>query len=60
MVNTEKGITMKILQWIKSLFGSVSYKDTLERFVASKNPQTVAEVEYWVRHYDHHSREWVI
>ena len=51
---------MKIMQWIKSLFSAVSYQDTLEYFVASKRPQTVAEVEYWVRHYDQHNKEWVI
>ena len=60
MVNTEKGITMKILQWIKSLFSGMSYQGTLERFVASKHPQNIAEVEYWVRHYDYHRKEWVL
>ena len=51
---------MKILQWIKSLFSGLSYQGTLEHFVASKHPQNIAEVEYWVRHYDYHHKEWVL
>jgi hypothetical protein len=36
---------------INTLFGS-HYKTGLELFVNSKRPQSNAEVEFWVRHYD--------
>jgi hypothetical protein len=35
----------------KTLFGD-NYQTNLERFVNSKRPQSSAEVEFWVRHYD--------
>ena len=43
---------MKLLQWIKSLFAAPSYQAELEDFVSSKNPQTTADVEHWIRLYD--------
>lgn len=43
---------MKLLQWIKSLFSTPSYQDSVEYYVASKNPKSTAEVEYWVRHHN--------
>lgn len=51
---------MKVLQWIKSLFKVPSYRDSLEHFVASKQPKNTAEVEYWIRVYDQHRKEWVL
>ena len=41
-----------IIKWIKSLFNDRSYQDSVEYYVASKNPTNTAEVEYWVRKYD--------
>lgn len=29
-----------------------SYQFTVERYVTSKNPTSIAEVEYWVRQFD--------
>lgn len=43
---------MKLLQWITSLFEDKSYQDNVEYYVASKQPTTTAEVEYWIREYD--------
>lgn len=31
---------------------SNSYQSAVEQYVASKNPSSIAEVEYWIRHYD--------
>ena len=31
---------------------SNSYQSAVEQYVASKNPTSIAEVEYWVRHFD--------
>ena len=36
---------------INTLFGS-HYQTAQERFVASKQPKSNAEVEFWCRHYD--------
>lgn len=52
---------MKFLQWIKSLFNERSHQDSVEYYVASKNPTTTSEVEYWIRRYDQRSvKEWAI
>lgn len=51
---------MQILKWIKSLFGATSYQDTLDSFIASKNPSTTAEVEYWIQYYDTHKKAWPV
>ena len=51
---------MKLLQWIKSLFAERTYQDSVEYYVASKNPTSTAEVEYWIRKYDTQQKEWAI
>jgi hypothetical protein len=43
---------MTFLKWIKSLFAEKSYQDNLDNFIASKNPTSPGEVEYWIRQYD--------
>jgi hypothetical protein len=37
-------------------FLSFSYTDNLDLFLKSKNVQTAAEVDYWVRQWDKHQR----
>lgn len=49
-----------ILGWVKSLLQTRTYQDSVEYYVASKQPKSTAEVEYWVRHYDQHRKEWGI
>jgi hypothetical protein len=44
---------MTLLKWIKSLFGVSAYQAELDKFISSKHPTTVSEVEHWIRHYDH-------
>ena len=43
---------MEIFGWIKSLFRSRTYQDSVESFLTSKRPTSVAELEYWVREYE--------
>jgi len=40
-----------LMKFIKTLFEN-THQSNLERFVISKRPQSTAEVEFWVRHYD--------
>lgn len=47
-------MTLVLLGWIKSLFRERTYQDSLEHYIASKNPKSTAEVEYWTRRYDQH------
>ena len=50
---------MKLLKWITSLFAGTqkSYHHYhVEAFVESKRPNTTAEVEYWIRHFEHNTR----
>jgi hypothetical protein len=49
--------TMKLLNWIKSLFGASSYQGELDKFVTSKHPSTTAEVEHWIKVYDQHQHK---
>lgn len=49
-----------ILGWAKSLFQERTYQDSVEYYVASKNPTTTAEVEYWIREYDTHRKAWTL
>ena len=51
---------MKLLQWIKSLFNAPSYQDNVEYYVASKQPKSTAEVEYWIREYDLRRKDWAL
>lgn len=48
----------ELLGWITNLFKDRSYQDSLEYYVASKQPKSTAEVEYWIRHYDYHHKDW--
>jgi hypothetical protein len=41
----------KITQWFKTVFATTQYEE-LDAYIASKNPTTTAEVEYWINNYD--------
>lgn len=49
----------ELFGWIKSLIRERSYQDSVESYVASKNPSTTAEVEHWIRQYDTR-KEWLL
>lgn len=49
---------MQLLKWIKSLFAGRSYQGRLEQFVASKSPTSAADVEHWVREWQHSQSSW--
>jgi hypothetical protein len=51
---------LTVFKWIKSLFTEKSFQDSVEYYVASKHPKSTAEVEYWIRHYDQHRKEWAL
>ena len=51
---------MNLIQWIKNLFITSSYQDDIEYYVASKQPKSTAEVEYWIRHYNQNRKEWAL
>lgn len=50
---------MKLLQWITSLFDRRLHQTSVEIYVASKHPATVADVEHWIRKYDQR-KEWAL
>lgn len=45
---------MKLIKWITSLFATPSYQERVDRFVNSKHPKTVAEVDYWANYFMQH------
>jgi len=40
------------LKWITSLFEAPSYGQRMEKYIASKNPTNIADVEYWASTFD--------
>jgi hypothetical protein len=46
----------KFFTWLKGLLAEQSYQDSLNSYIASKNPSTAAEVEHWIRQYDQNNR----
>jgi hypothetical protein len=44
---------MQLLNLIKSLFSEKAHQANLDAFISSKQPTSVAEVEHWIRIYDH-------
>ena len=57
MVNTEKETIMtatiaQLLERLAEMFPKQDYQSRLDRYLNSKNVQSTADVEYWVRQYD--------
>ena len=42
----------KITQWFSTVFAPASTASSIDAYITSKNPTTVAEVDYWIRSYD--------
>lgn len=52
-VLSQKGLYMKVIKWIKSLFDAGNqYHAEVERFIVSKNPTSVVELEAWLKYYE--------
>lgn len=45
----------KLLNSIISWFATPNQQTQLEQYIASKNPQSAAEVDHWMRIYDRRS-----
>lgn len=42
----------KIAQWFKTVFATDTRTSSIDAYIASKNPTTAAEVDYWIKSYD--------
>jgi hypothetical protein len=40
------------LKWITSLFDTPSYGQRMEKYITSKNPTNIADVEYWASSFE--------
>lgn len=40
-----------MLKFLKSLFDTAQTSSVIEKYIASKNPLTVADVEHWEKEY---------
>ena len=52
--NEEKNMTelmTKLLERLAEMFPQADYQSRLEHFIASRNPQTPADVEHWERQF---------
>jgi hypothetical protein len=47
-----------LMAFIKSILTKRVYLDDLEYFVESKNPQSTADVEYWIQYYNQHVKRY--
>jgi hypothetical protein len=57
VVNTEKETIMtttiaRLLERLAEMFPKQDYQSRLDRYLNSKNVQSTAELEHWVRQYD--------
>jgi hypothetical protein len=41
----------KLLERLAEMFPGSDYQNRLDRYIASKNPQSAADVEHWERKY---------
>ena len=49
-----------LLERLAELFPDSDYQSRLERYIASRNPQTAADVEHWERQYFQDQRRGII
>jgi len=42
----------KITKWFKNLFVGQNLTTEMDAYIESKNPTNMAEVDYWIKHYD--------
>lgn len=42
----------KIKDFFKNIFSEITYQESLESYIISKNPQTVYDVDHWTKQYD--------
>ena len=64
MVNTEKEKTMsqlmtKLLERLAEMFPTQNYQSRLEQYIASRHPQSVADVEMMTRDYNAQTRGYL-
>ena len=50
-----------IARQFKQVEKPVTYGSELERYIVSKNPQSVAEIDHWTKQFDHtrNSKGWL-
>jgi hypothetical protein len=46
----------QIKELLQRVFSTTSYQSDLERFIVSKHPTSVAEIEHWTKVFDLHQR----
>ena len=52
MTNTEEKIMLaNLLERLAEMFPGSDYQSRLEQYIASRNPQSAADVEHWERQY---------
>ena len=46
--------------WVKFIASS-HYMSELDRYIASKHPQSPAEIEHWIKQFDHQQQKgWLV
>ena len=40
-----------LIEFVKSVFTTSKFQDHIDAYIASKNPKSTAEVEYWLKAY---------
>jgi hypothetical protein len=61
MLNMIIAFLPQVLKKADNLKISSSYKSELEKYIISKNPQSVSDIEYWTTQYDRKQarRNWL-
>ena len=40
-----------LFKWAKSIIAPTNYQTEIEKFIVSKNPKSVADIDHWAREY---------
>ena len=48
-----------LLERLAEMFPKQNYQSRLEQYIASRHPQTVADVEMMTRDFSHNQRAWL-
>lgn len=48
----------QLLERLAEMFPKQDYQSRLDKYLSSKNVQSTAELEHWIRQYDANQRGW--
>jgi hypothetical protein len=52
---------MFILKWLDKIFSTTSYQDSIDSYIAGRQPKNAADIEHLIKqyHYNYIGRKWI-